>query len=82
MFRVTTPKMLGRVGRDFYYFFYFIFFFFNKCGLFCQRHLSRYEHILMFWNKFVYVIITCTHDDSFIWCLLGTKSVNERQGLK
>ena len=31
VFRVTTPKKLGRVGRDF---------FFNKCGLFCKRHLS------------------------------------------
>ena len=58
MFRVTTPKTLG---RD-------CFVFFNKCSLFSKRHLSRYEHILMFWNKFVYVI-TCTHDHSFIWCL-------------
>ena len=35
--RVTTPKKLGRIGRD--------FFFFNECGLFCKRHLSRYDHI-------------------------------------
>ena len=55
VFRVSTQKKkkkkkkkkIGRVGRDI---------FFDKCGLFCKRHLSRYHHILMFWNKFVYVI--------------------------
>ena len=50
--------MLGRVGRDF-------LFFFNKCGLFCKRHLSRYDHILMFWNKFVLCdSLTSTGGDS------------------
>ena len=51
VFRVTAPKKLGRVGRDFLFFlfiYFFFFFFFNKCGLFCKRHLSRYDHILMF----------------------------------
>ena len=62
MFRVTTLKKLGRVGRDvfyyyYYFFFFFFFFFFKKCDLFCKRHLSRYDHILMFWNNFVYVIL-------------------------
>ena len=76
VFRVTTAKKIGREGRDIFFFFFF-FFFFNKCGLFCKRHLSMYDHILMFWNKFVYVI-TCTHDHSFIWCLSGIKNVNER----
>ena len=54
-FRVSTPKKLGRVGRDLFYFILFIFF--NKCGLFYKRHLSRYDYILMFLNKFVYVIL-------------------------
>ena len=40
VFRVTTPKKLGRVGRDLIFFF---FFFTNECGLFCKQHLSRYD---------------------------------------
>ena len=53
-----SKKKLGRVGR-------FFFVFFNKCGLFCKRHLSRYDYILMFWNKFVYVIfLTSTGGNS------------------
>ena len=72
---LPLQKTLDRVGREFFFFFLYIYIY--KCGLFCKRHLSRYDHILMFWNKFVYVI-TCTHDDSFIWCLSGTKNVNER----
>ena len=45
--RVTTPKKLGRVRI------------FKKKinAVFSVNHLSRYEHILMFWNKFVYVIL-------------------------
>ena len=77
VFRVTTSKTLGRVGSDFFLFLFFFFFFFNKCGIFCKRYLSRYDHVLMFWNKLVYMI-TCTHDHSFIFPLSGTKNVNER----
>ena len=41
-----------KAGRDF-----FFFFFLDKCVLFCKRYLNRYDQILMFWNKFVYVLL-------------------------